>query len=102
MLGAFEPDAPGLLAKLGFNSMYSKLDAGHAEVMRQRPMNTRRQLANHLVALGNLPKSDRIAAIRRRLRILNQAKRNNVSGVSGILYVSERLDNRIVWYLSCH
>ena len=43
VLGAFEPDAPGLLAKLGFNSMHPKLDAGHAEIMRQRLMDTRRQ-----------------------------------------------------------
>jgi hypothetical protein len=82
--------------------MDSELDAGHPEIMRERPMYIRSQLAYHLVALGNLPKSDRIATIRCRLRILNQPKRNNVSGVAGILYVSERLDYRIVRYLSCH
>jgi hypothetical protein len=70
--------------------------------MRERAMNTRRQLTNHLVALSNLPNGDRVAAIRRGLRILNQPKRNDVSGVPGILYVSERLDNRVVGYLSCH
>ena len=102
VLGAFEPHAPGLLAKLGLNPMDPQLDAGHAKVVRQRAMDAGSKLANHLVALGNLPKSDRIPAVGRRLRILNQAKRDNVSGVTGILYVSERFDNRIVRYLSCH
>jgi hypothetical protein len=70
--------------------------------MRQRSVDIRGQLANHLVALGNLPQSDRIPAVGRRLRILNQAECNNVSGITGILYVSKRLDNRVVRNLPCH
>ena len=41
-LRAFEPHAPGLLAKLGLNSMHPQLDAGHAEVVRERMMDLRR------------------------------------------------------------
>jgi len=70
--------------------------------VRERLVDVSGELANHLVALADLPKRDRIAAVRRRLRILDQAKRNNVSGVTGILYVSERLNNRITGNLSCH
>ena len=79
-----------------------KLDLWHAEVVRERVMDIGGELANHLVALGDLPQRDRVAAVRRRLGILDDSKRNNVGGVTGILYVSERLDNRIVRYLSCH
>ena len=102
MLGALEPHAPGLLAKLGLDSMNPKLDARHPEVVRERMMNFCRKLANHLVALSDLPNRDRVPSILRRLRIFNQAKRNDIGAVTGILYVSKRLDNRITENLSCH
>jgi hypothetical protein len=82
--------------------MHPELDAGHAKVVRERVMDFPGQFADHLVALGDLPNRDRVAAALRRLGILDDSERNDVSGVTGILYVSERLDNRIVWYLSCH
>ena len=102
VLGTFEPHAPGLLAELGFDPMHPQLDARHAKVVGQRAMDACRQLADHLIALGNLSQSDRIPAILRRLRILDQPKRDDVSGVPGILYVSKSLDNRVVRNLSCH
>jgi hypothetical protein len=59
-------------------------------------MDFRGELAYYFVALAYLPKLDCIAAVGRRLGVLDDSKRNNVSGVTGILYVSERLDNRII------
>jgi hypothetical protein len=59
-------------------------------------MDFRGELAYYFVALAYLPKRDCIAAVGRRLGVLDDSKRNNVSGVTGILYVSERLDNRII------
>jgi hypothetical protein len=82
--------------------MHPKLDAGHAKVVRERVMDFPGQLADHLVALGDLPNRDRVAAALRRPGILDDSKRNDIGGVTGILYVSKRLDNRIVWYLPCH
>ncbi len=102
MLGAFQPHAPGLFAQLGFDSMHSKLDVGHAKVMRQRAMDAGGELANHFVTFGDLAKCYRIAAVLRRLSIFDDSKRNDVGGVSGIPYLPKGLDNRVIWYLSCH
>src|SRR5208282_1396755 len=102
VLGALQAHAPGFLAELGFNSMHPKLDAGHAEVMGKRMMDFRGELADYIVALGDLPNRDRVAAVLTRLGILYDSQRNDIGGVTGIVYVSERLDDRIVWYLSRH
>jgi len=102
VLGAFEPHPAGFFAQLGFDSMHPELDAGHAKVVRERVMDSPGQLADHLVALSNLPNRDRVAAAIRRPRILDDSKRNDIGAVPGILYVSQRLDNRVVFYLSCH
>ena len=77
-LRALEAHASGLLAELGLNPMHPQLDPRHAELMRQRVMDAGGQLANHLVALGHLAQRDRVAALFRRLRILDHSERNDI------------------------
>jgi hypothetical protein len=60
------------------------------------------QFANQFVALADLSETDRIAALFRRLRILDNPERNDIGVVAGILYVPQRLDHCIVCHQSCH
>ena len=102
VLGPLEPDPARLFAKLGFDSMHPKFDLRHAEFVGKRMMDFRGEIANHFLALSHLPNRDRKAAVGFRRCVFNDSKRNDVRRETGILDVSQCLDNRILCYLSHH
>jgi hypothetical protein len=75
--------------------MDSKLDLRHAELVRERMMNFRGEVANHFVALGHLANRDRETAVGFRGGILDDSERDNIRIETGILNVPQRLDNRV-------
>jgi hypothetical protein len=70
--------------------------------MSERMMDFRGEVANDFLALGHLPDRDRVSAIRLRRRILDESECDNIRSETGILDVSQRLNNGVLCYLSRH